>query len=129
MDDLEILTFDPRTGESNAKFQSTPAKGVMEALESARKALPFWSMLTHAERSKFMFQLAEGMERRIDDLCMFESMNTGKPRTQALTEINHAIDTIKFFAGAARTQTASMPVPTWKTPSRTLRESQLASLV
>lgn len=109
MDSLDILTFDPRTGESRAKFESANAKTVMEALSSARTALPGWANLTHADRSKFMFQLADGMERRIDELCMFESMNTGKPRSQALSEINHAIDTIRFFAGAARTQTSTIP--------------------
>lgn len=109
MDSLEILTFDPRTGESNAKFEAASPGAVMGALASARTALSTWSNLTHSDRSKFIFQLADGMERKIEELCMFESMNTGKPRAQALSEINHAIDTIRFFAGAARTQTSTIP--------------------
>ena len=109
MDSLEILTFDPRTGESNAKFEAASPGAVMGALASARTALSTWSNLTHSDRSKFIFQLADGMERKIEELCMFESMNTGKPRAQTLSEINHAIDTIRFFAGAARTQTSAIP--------------------
>lgn len=109
MSSIEMLTFDPRTGEAKAKFEAATSNTVMEALSSARAALQGWSGLTHSERSKFMFSLASGMEGRIEELCMFESMNTGKPRSQALSEIGHAIDTIKFFAGAARTQTSTIP--------------------
>ncbi|MGW1024959.1 gamma-aminobutyraldehyde dehydrogenase [Streptomyces sp. NPDC002577] len=98
---LEVV--DPVTGELYAHAPLSGATDVDAAMAAAAAAFPLWRDATPATRQRLLLRVADAMEARADDLADAECRDTGKPRALTLTEeIAPVVDTIRFFAGAAR---------------------------
>jgi betaine-aldehyde dehydrogenase len=97
---------EPATGEAYATAPvSTPAD-VDAACRAAQDAFATWRATTPAERSRALLRIADALEARAEAFVDAEARNTGKPRRAVATDELPAIaDTIRFFAGAARTLT------------------------
>jgi betaine-aldehyde dehydrogenase len=93
----------PSTGTAFARAPVSDVDDVEAALESSARAFEQWRDTTPAERQRAMLRIAAAMEERADELAGIEVENTGKPRaSMAGEEMPSIVDTVHFFAGAAR---------------------------
>lgn len=99
--------YEPATGTIYAQCPGSNARDVELAVAAAVAAFPSWSMLANSARARWLENLADALEARLDAFSLAESRDTGKPI--ALTrdvEIPRAVANLRFFAHAA-TQFAS----------------------
>ncbi|MER5600264.1 gamma-aminobutyraldehyde dehydrogenase [Streptomyces sp. NPDC002265] len=102
-DGRRLDVVDPVTGEVYAHAPLSGAADVDAAMAAAAAAFPQWRDATPATRQRLLLRVADAMEARADDLADAECRDTGKPRALTLSEeIAPVVDTVRFFAGAAR---------------------------
>lgn len=97
---IEIIS--PYTEEKIAEITDSNIEDVNAAVNSARKAFESWKNTTPQERSNLFLKLAQILEENKERLVKLESKNQGKPISLANSDIDFAIDSLKFFAGATR---------------------------
>lgn len=97
--------INPATGDTVATAPLSEKNDVDAAVAAAKKAFAGWSNATPQERSLAMLKIADSIEARSDELAALESINVGKPIEYAKEEIPQVVDTLRFFAGAARNMT------------------------
>ncbi len=101
-------TFDvinPATEEVIAKVPQGGREDAKAAIDAARRAFDsgVWSGKTPAERSTFLWKLADIVEKDTDRLAKILSMDVGKTIKYAKnSDIPFIIDNFRYFAGAAR---------------------------
>ena len=81
----------------------TPADLDM-AVAAARRAFEDrrWSGLSGAERATVLLRAADGIRKRRDELAYWETLENGKPISQALAEVDGCVSIYEYAAGAAR---------------------------
>ncbi len=97
--------IDPGTEEVIARVPLGGEEDVNAAVDAAREAFDHgeWPKKTHAERSRFLWSLADLVEKNINMLAELESANQGKTiRYSKEGDLPFIIDNLRFFAGAAR---------------------------
>ena len=105
--DAWLPVFNPANGQPFAEVAAGTAIEVHAAVAAAQRALPAWSALPNSQRARWLEQLANALEARVDDFARAESLDGGKPFALARdVEIPRAISNLRFFAHAA-TQFAS----------------------
>jgi betaine-aldehyde dehydrogenase len=73
------------------------------AVASARTSFEnVWCDTPGAERGRILIRAAEGIRDRLEELAYWETLETGKPISQARTEIGAAADHYEAAAGMAR---------------------------
>lgn len=103
---LSGKTFDcinPANGRVLAPIAACDAADVDVAVRSAREAFESgtWSRIAPAERKKRLLRLAELILEHRDELALLESLNVGKPITNALTgDIPNSAACIQWYAEA-----------------------------
>ncbi|MFE7773795.1 aminobutyraldehyde dehydrogenase [Streptomyces sp. NPDC057445] len=94
---------DPTTGRVNGSAPRSGPTEVDAACTAAATAQERWSATTPATRQRALLRIADALEAHADELVAAEAGDTGKPvdlfRTDELPAIT---DTLRFFAGAAR---------------------------
>ncbi len=94
----------PHTGQLVREIPADDIGSVNQAVEQARAAQAEWNP-TPAERAQVLLQLADRIDAASDLIAREEVACTGKLQHQVeQIEIPHVTDTLRFFAGAARTQ-------------------------
>ncbi|GAA3743205.1 betaine-aldehyde dehydrogenase [Spinactinospora alkalitolerans] len=95
--------IDPVTGEQAGTATVSAAPEVEAAMSAAAKAFATWRRATPARRQDALLAIADGLAARAEEIADAECRETGKPRA-AMTgeEIPMCVDTLRFFAGAAR---------------------------
>lgn len=95
---------DPATGEVGARFREAGVDVLDRAVATAaRVGAGDWGETTPGERSSALFALADMLERHAEELVAAEVADTAKPvSTVAEGELPFALDTLRFFAGSAR---------------------------
>ncbi|TIX90729.1 aldehyde dehydrogenase family protein [Rhizobium sp. P44RR-XXIV] len=75
-----------------------------DAVAAARRAFEngSWSEISGAERAGVLLRAAEILKRRREEVAYWETLENGKPISQALGEIDHCIACFETAAGAAR---------------------------
>ncbi|WP_406165579.1 aminobutyraldehyde dehydrogenase [Streptomyces sp. NBC_00996] len=98
-----LRLVDPATGQSGGTAPRSGAEDVDVACLAARDAFDTWSTTTPAQRQAALLHLADAMERHADALVAAEVGDTGKPRALfKADELPAILDTVRYFAGAAR---------------------------
>jgi 1-pyrroline dehydrogenase len=92
----------PARDEVIATVPASTAEDVDRAAAAAEAAFQRWRWTTPQERSLALLRLADGLERRSQELALLESRNAGKPLAAAVDEMAVCVDLFRFFAGAAR---------------------------
>jgi betaine-aldehyde dehydrogenase len=93
----------PATGTEYARAPVSTEADVDAACRAAARAFETWRDSTPAERSVALLKIASAFEDHAQELVDIEVANTGKPTHLAVTdEVPPSVDTIRFFAGAAR---------------------------
>lgn len=96
-------SFNPATNARIATVAECDAEDVNRAVASARKAFDsgVWSRSAPADRKAVLLRLADLIRANLDNLALMESLDTGKPITNALTaDIPASADTFQWFAEA-----------------------------
>jgi aminomuconate-semialdehyde/2-hydroxymuconate-6-semialdehyde dehydrogenase len=93
--------IEPATGKVYSHVADSDAHDVDLAVAAAEKAFPDWSNKPAAERSRFLLQVADLIERDLEKFARAESIDTGKPISLARSlDIPRAIANFRFFATA-----------------------------
>jgi 1-pyrroline dehydrogenase len=102
VDELVDRVVDPADGTVLAEIPSATDDDVAHAVDVAATAFPAWSRTTPRERAEALHALADRLAAKGEELGELESRNAGKPITAMPEEIDMCVDTLRFFAGAAR---------------------------
>lgn len=108
-------TANPATGEVLAEVvQGSPAD-VDAAVRAARRAFAGWAAATPAQRSRWLYRLADAVEARAAEIAELETLDTGKPLREASKgDVPLAIEHLRYYAGwptkfGGRTVPVSIP--------------------
>jgi len=95
--------YDPSSGSVLARVAKATRDDVRRAVKAAHAALESkaWGGITHAERGRMLFRIAQAIRDRAEELGELESRDNGKPLRQARTDVQVAARYFEFFAGAA----------------------------
>ncbi len=81
-----------------SRAHAAPAEQVARAVAAARAAAPGWAATPYAERCALLRRVADGISERHMELSGVVSAETGKSRTEAILEVQEAIDLITAYA-------------------------------
>ncbi|MFD9409329.1 aldehyde dehydrogenase family protein [Streptomyces sp. NPDC059989] len=99
-----LVLLDPRTGRRRGASTLSRASEVAGAVHACRSALPVWRALTPRARAERLTALADAIGSRAERFAAAERAGTGKPAAEAAGEVEQAVDLIRFYAQAARTE-------------------------
>ncbi|KAF8764800.1 Aldehyde dehydrogenase like protein [Argiope bruennichi] len=96
-------TINPATGEIIAHVQEGDGADIDKAVSAAKEAFRFgapWRRLDASERGILLNKLAEKMEKHRNYLANLESLDAGKPISDAFyIDVEMAIRTYRYYAG------------------------------
>lgn len=119
-----ITVFDPSIGQPFAELKATSAAQVDQAIAAARQALPAWKTVAASQRAAYLRGFAEQIEQRREALINLQMQNNGKPRHEAVVDIDDAVSTFNYYAGLAEQLDArqdrdvALPVPGFTSHTR-----------
>src|SRR5947199_3271117 len=91
--------IEPATGKPYSQVADSTAHDVELAVTAAEKAFCDWSKKPAAERSRFLLQIADLIERDLEKFARAESIDTGKPISLAGSRLlPRAVANFRFFA-------------------------------
>jgi aldehyde dehydrogenase (NAD+) len=97
-------TRDPAVDEPITTVDQADGGDVDRAVEAAWSAFEKWQDWTPAERGSVLFDWADRLSEHVEELALMETLDTGKPLSDARGEVEGAIDTLEFYASIARDQ-------------------------
>jgi 1-pyrroline dehydrogenase len=97
-----LRLVNPADGSPVADLTLATPADVDRAVAAAVAALPAWGGSIPQERARCLLELANELERNAEELALLESADVGKPIAAAREELPLIVDTLRFFAGAAR---------------------------
>ena len=100
--DNTFHVYNPATGEVMANVAAGDHADVDLAVKAARRALEQgpWSRMTHGERGKLIWKLADLIEENLEEFAQIESLDNGKPLAVArVADIPLAIDNFRYMSG------------------------------
>ena len=101
-------TIDPTTGEILAEVQAGGAKDIDRAVDAAWEAYnETYSEFSTAERQAMLDAIADCVENKAEAFAQLESLDNGKPITEARIDIGLVADHFRYFAGIARAHEGS----------------------
>ncbi len=99
----QFETRDPTTGEPLAEVQAGVASDIDRAVDAAWEAYDERvSGMSSAERQAMLEAMADCVETKKEEFARLESLDNGKPITEARIDIDLVIDHFRYFAGMAR---------------------------
>jgi aldehyde dehydrogenase (NAD+) len=103
---------DPATGVVIARVTETPPDQVAEAVRSAHEAYVAWWRLDPPERGRRMAAVAAAIRAEADLLAHLETIDSGKPLSQARADIGGSARYFEYYAGLAdKIQGETLPQP------------------
>jgi acyl-CoA reductase-like NAD-dependent aldehyde dehydrogenase len=92
----------PATEEPLAEVAQAEKKDINLAVEAAQNAFEKWSRAPASERAKFVYKIAELLEKHRHELAITNTLETGKPIRESFNiEMMGVIRTFEYYAGAA----------------------------
>jgi len=96
----------PATGKIFDQVPNASAEDVDAAVQAAKTAFydGRWSRKTPGERSKVLYNMAQIIESRMEEIAKIESEDSGKPYEFCSlgADLPFSVDNLRYFAGAAR---------------------------
>jgi acyl-CoA reductase-like NAD-dependent aldehyde dehydrogenase len=92
---------DPSIGKEFASVVSAGPTELEEAVELARKVVRGgpWSKLRADQRARFLFRVADLIERSRDDLALVDARDSGKPIRDCRYQVGEAAEYFRYYAG------------------------------
>ena len=111
---LEVVN--PASGEPAARVAAGGAEDVDRAVELGLRAFRegAWSQRPIAERAQVLQRLADGIERRIEELYRLETVNNGRPLKETRAQVSRLPEWYRYNAAlllADRNHVVPMPGP------------------
>ncbi|MGA2209542.1 MAG: CoA-acylating methylmalonate-semialdehyde dehydrogenase [Acidimicrobiales bacterium] len=91
--------YDPATGELTKRVAFASVADVDQAVASATSAFATWRNSSLARRSKILFAFREIVVERASELAAIVTAEHGKVLSDALGEVNRAIEVMEFACG------------------------------
>ena len=100
----EIERLSPAHGQVVSRYASATKIDAERAVAAARKAFDHgpWPTMKGADRARVLLKAADLIESRRDEIALLDTLESGKPITQAKGEIDGAIDIWRYAAALAR---------------------------
>jgi acyl-CoA reductase-like NAD-dependent aldehyde dehydrogenase len=92
-------SLDPTNGERIATLARGGQEDVDRAVAAARAALPAWRDADVYERGRLLQRLADLVEEHGEELAELEAVDAGKPRGDAVREVDRVVRTFTYYAG------------------------------
>ncbi|PLT33480.1 aldehyde dehydrogenase family protein [Bacillus sp. V5-8f] len=98
-----ISSINPATLETIAVVPRGDSKDVDRAVHAARNAFESseWRDILPVERGRMLLKMATIIREQKEELSYFESLDTGKPLTQAQADVETAARYFEYYAGVA----------------------------
>ncbi len=97
-----IDNYNPAEGKIYSLIPDSDEKDVAVATDAAKAAFPLWSTMQVEKRSAILLKIADLIDRDFEKLALAESIDNGKPVSQAKTlDIPRAAANIRFYATGA----------------------------
>ncbi len=99
-----IERMSPAHGVVVSRYAAATAADAERAAAAARHAFDDgpWPLMTGAERARVLLRAADLIEARKDELALLDTLESGKPITQAKGEMDGAVDIWRYAAALAR---------------------------
>ena len=99
--DSTFTVVDPGTGAALAEVGAATAADVDRAVAAARRAFDDgpWPRLAPRDRARVLRRLGDLLLRDREEFAHLESCDTGKPLTQARTDVDVSARYMEFYAG------------------------------
>src|SRR5271156_2968390 len=97
-------TFNPATGEVLSNVAEGDKEDIDRAVKAARAAFETgpWSKISHSERGRMIWRLADLLEKHAEEFAQLESLDNGKPlKIARVADLPLAIDHFRYYAGWA----------------------------
>lgn len=109
-----FATVNPSTGEEICQVAAADATDVDKAIQAARKAFEQgpWRKMHASERGRFLYLLADLIEKNADELARLEALDNGKPVSVAKrVDVAKSAACYRYFAGwADKVQGKTIPI-------------------
>ena len=101
--DAAIGVINPSNGERIAEIQDAAEQDVDRAVKAARTAFESgpWPEMKPGARSRLIYQIADAMEARAEDLAQLETLDNGKPINLARGDVFASVGAMRYYAGWA----------------------------
>lgn len=99
-----IERLSPAHGVVISRYAAATRVDAERAVAAARRAFDTgpWPRMTGAERSRVLLRAADLIEARKDELALLDTLESGKPISQAKGEMDGAVDIWRYAAALAR---------------------------
>lgn len=94
-------SINPSTGDVLASVVAGNADDVDRAVQSARANQPAWRAVRPSDRGRILTRIATAVREEAQSLARVESLDTGKPLSVSLGDVEVAARYFEFYAGAA----------------------------
>jgi aldehyde dehydrogenase (NAD+) len=89
----EVIAEVPRGGTEDVHLAVTAAKTVFDSRE--------WQSLKPSSRGQALYEVARKIRERFEELAMVETLDTGKPLSQARSDVESGARYFEYYAGIA----------------------------
>ncbi|MBV7504966.1 aldehyde dehydrogenase family protein [Bacillus sp. sid0103] len=89
----EVIGTVPRGGKEDVDLAVAAAKTVFETIE--------WQSLKPSIRGNALYEVARRIRERAEELALIETLDTGKPLTQARSDVESSARYFEYYAGVA----------------------------
>ncbi|QEG33455.1 aldehyde dehydrogenase family protein [Bythopirellula goksoeyrii] len=98
-DGSTLVTRDPGTGDAIAEVPAMGTLDVDRAVLAAQEAFDHsgWATLSPQERGVLLHRFADRIEREKSILAQIESLDAGKVLSQAESDVQNLVDTLRYF--------------------------------
>ncbi|RIK72146.1 aldehyde dehydrogenase [candidate division KSB1 bacterium] len=95
--------YNPAKGEVMARVPEATPADVEKAIAAARREFDEgkWPNLAPAKRGHILFKIAEAIRAQAQELARLETMNMGKPLSEAEGDVTDAADSFEYYGGLA----------------------------
>jgi phenylacetaldehyde dehydrogenase len=111
-------TYNPATGEVLSNIAEGDNEDIDRAVKAARAAFETgaWSNISHSERGRMLWRLADLLEKYQEEFAQLESLDNGKPlKIARVADLPLAIDHFRYYAGwATKIEGNTIPLSIWK---------------
>lgn len=99
----DIHVYNPSTGKPHVTISNATTEQIDQAIESANRAFDSeeWRKFKPFERGQLLVELAHFIRTHAEQWAQLESLDVGKPMTQARADIEAAARYFEFYGGAA----------------------------
>ncbi|MFZ0523824.1 MAG: aldehyde dehydrogenase family protein, partial [Candidatus Acidiferrales bacterium] len=111
-------TYNPATGDVLSNIAEGDKEDIDHAVKAARAAFDTgaWSKISHSERGRMIWRLADLLEKHLEEFAQLESLDNGKPlKVARVADLPLAIDHFRYYAGwATKIEGNTIPLSFWK---------------